>query len=339
MRKSITPALFILISIIAISACKKSKLTDTSPSPGPGVYVVGDASNSTGSGLALWKNGQLVNIINNVLSGNTNAIAANGNDIYTIGILPQAKPAYFKNGGAAVPLDLGGYTTGGASCIAFQGNDMYIGGSVSKDTTGVISQAAYWKNGVLNVLPGDNAAAYDIAVSGSDVYFCGELISAGSEDWVYWKNGSQPIAAGVYGPNSIAANGNDVYIGGADSSGNPAYSKNGNSITVGSNGFVEHIAASSAGVYLSGQTRIHSTNNAYATYWNNNTATPLFNTTNYSYTGGICVNGSDVYVLGQAIDLTKNPPQSLGACYWMNGAPVQLTGATVTEVTGIVVIP
>lgn len=330
--------IFILFAIFAFNACKKSKLTDNAPTNGTGVYVTANVRDSTTGdvGIAYWKNGQLVNFLKNVQLGGG---AVHGTDVYQLGSDVGNKPAYFKNWGSPVDLDLGGYTSGGGSCIAFLGNDMYIGGSVSNDNF-TTAKSAYWKNGVLNILPGGKGVT-GIAVNGTDVYFCGFYATVPPLG-VYWKNGGQPIFDNTNTANCIAVNGTDVYLGGSSSSAQAVFSKNGVATVVSNAGQVDYIATNGTDVFMAGQ-QYTMVNKAitlsYASYWKNKTATVLFNNAKYSYTGGIFLNGSDVYVAGQSVDI--NTGQSLGAYYWKNGTQVQLERGKyqIIVITGIVYVP
>jgi hypothetical protein len=102
-------------------------------------------TNNTSNHATYWKNGVAFNLSDSGYSSIVNAVAISGNDIYAAGshaIDPYSSQAdYWKNG---TRVSLGDYHFSQATCIAVNGSDVYIGGSIQ---TNVDEYATYWKNG------------------------------------------------------------------------------------------------------------------------------------------------------------------------------------------------
>jgi len=265
---------------------------------GNNVYVAGVENNNA----VYWKNGTLVNLINNPATyyrlSWADGIAVSGDDVYVAGTVNGFFPGtnslglvakYWKNG---VPVNLTSeYFGSQTSSITVSGNDIYLTGSAWEpyplDSIGVpcsrircqhYEEATYWKNGApIYVTDGTitQAHATGIAVSGTDIYVCGDIIydattTLGGQA-AYWKNGSWVKLAysgtDAVRVSGIAVSGNDVYVSGTGYV-NGGFSK--------------------------------------ALYWKNGVAIPLQGIgEQVSGTAtAIAVNGSDVYVAGNLFYLS-----------------------------------
>lgn len=172
---------------------------------GSDIYAVGsdDAGNPV-----YWKNGVLNAVTTvNPASGIpvVSCIFVAGNDVYTGGIDAGDHAAYWINGVETELAADSGYTVSQLRDIFVSGSDVYIAGSYFGNSANSGSlKPAYWKNGMEQVLPLNNATegqANSIFVSGSDVYVAGAT-SAGA---VLWKNGVTTLL----GTNGSA---NSVYV-------------------------------------------------------------------------------------------------------------------------------
>jgi hypothetical protein len=237
--------------LVLFPSCRKS---GGSSSSSGNIYVAGYSGTlgPTTQGI-FWENGQVMLVPNStpitamcvadsnlyLLAGNTywvndfphvlpypnisssSAIAVSGSDVYVVVVIDTLHAVYFKNDslidltpGIEVSLDYSAASTG----IAISGSDIYISGNLH-------DSAVYWKNGVVNYLPG-GYQAIGIAVSDTNVFVAGY---DETNEPVYWRNGVmhtlQPQYAELY---CIAASGNDVYVGGATGGvDNALYWKNG----------------------------------------------------------------------------------------------------------------
>lgn len=231
-------------------------------------------------------------------------------DVYVVGdiVAKNGKQiaVYWKNGVLVKLTDSSQNSF--ALAIAISGNDVYISGS--------LGAPVYWKNGVVNGLPA-GASTKSIAVSGTDIY----LISSGTPDGLYWKNGTSVAATGnlssVIIPYAITLNGSDVYVSGISTLSDNAttvatYWKNGVEVQLSntlSSGF--GIAVDGNDVYVAG-----GPNSAtpIAGYWKNGNRVDLASSFSVAY--DIAINGSDVYVGG--VNTLISGITGV-ACYWKNG--------------------
>ncbi len=290
---------WVIISLLAVAGCKKQpdeelpKYIQTA-----NVYVAGSAYDANGVSQAVyWKNNTLVALTSGANGGSAAGIAVSGNDIYVSGSVGNANgnsvATVWKNG---VPTSLApSNTPSGAGQIIVQGNDVYIEGFIN-------SNAVYWKNTITVTLPlstGNYAASGGgIAVNGSNVYVSGYQLNALTyiPSAVYWKNGVPKTltnTSSVYG-NKIAMLDTNVYIT----------------------------------AFYSGQTK----SKTDATYWKNGTPVSLADgLTQIDPTGGIAVNGTDVYVAGMAATIPYNGVNNYfeGACYWKNGVFTDLSNGMI----------
>ncbi len=152
--------------------------------------------------------------------------------------------------------------------------------------------AAYYKNQQLVVLNsnGLRAWAYEVAVSGTDVYVAGSTMDNNGVSYAaYWKNG---VLNTIGGPNSggvsiCIANG-DVYVGGSESVNNlevATYWKNGVAVHMETNGFsstqCNEIRVWGNDVYLVGNS--DGITAAQALLWKNGAATVLGSAYSWAY--------------------------------------------------------
>jgi hypothetical protein len=340
----IKPTFFILCCIFVLGACKKTN-PGVTPSTAVDVYIAGDVVTKNGNeAAAYWKNGQLMAVIDSIGLGygsTAAGIAVNGNDVYMTGQeFLGSVPFYWKNG-VLVKLDLGAYKNGTATCIAFIGNDLYVGGALQIGQSTNAYQPVYWKNGVLNMLSGGysvNAITY----SGSDIYFSGSVsqpgTSPGQADWgAYWKNGGQPIIdTAMFAADYIAVYGTDVYLCGISFINGPAnnaqavFTKNGKKTAILNNSFTSGIATNGTDVFTSGFA-VNAANNGYYPWAAKNTSvTPL--SADEGGTTAIGLNGSDVYIAGGTLNTATNKPIFQG--YWKNGTPISFNSGGYTSASG-----
>jgi len=170
-----------------------------------------------------------------------------------------------------------------APVITSQGKDVYVAGN---DGT----QSVYWKNGVvagtLSTPAGMISYATGIALSGTDVYVSGVImypLSLYPTTPVYWKNGTLN-----YLQHQTTTYNNDFWR-------------------------TSGIAISGSDVYISGD------NGMQCVYWKNGVAVNLSNGT---FTYGITISGTDIYILGNLY--TNASVGTSVAGYWKNGIPVYL---------------
>ncbi|RPD44455.1 hypothetical protein [Paracnuella aquatica] len=164
--------------------------------------------------------------------------------------------------------------------------------------------------------------AYDIAVSGSDVYVVGHILS----DAIIWKNGivtklnRNALPAKARG---VALNGSDVYISGEDyNSSRVVYWKNGLTTALGSLVGKDPTRGNYIGVY--GYDMAVTGNDVYvvgdtaqkAIYWKNGIGTMLSANNAYGTATAIVLSNKDVYISGV---------EDGNAVYWKNGVKTVLS--------------
>src|SRR6185437_903269 len=222
------------------------------------------------------------------------------------------------------------------------------------------SYAAYWKNGQ-QINLANNAEAYAITLSDTNLYISGSQYLGEHETATYWKNGQQVQleSTGTSHAFGIQVSNDDVYcIGdffGPPNSGRDTavYWKTGKRTALSplSNGIARSIYVSGSTLYIAGQVWgifdsavvwKNGVQTWYATsgsmnaigisasdiYFvgNYNGATywteTRFKTLNYrGFAGSIAVNGADVYIGGGVNDSLGNSH----ACYWKNDLYIPLT--------------
>lgn len=235
-------------------------------------------------------------------------------------------------------------------------------------------EAVLWKNQVatpLTLPTGNRAAAYYLAISGTDVYIAGADLNA-TPKMTYWKNQTWLFSGDN---NSVAegfaVSGSDIHVGGYETtpSFRAAYWKNGVK-TLYAGGFLTYsydLFLNGTDVYLAGYIA-NAIGDIQIGYWKNGTFVSLtpFSTSGDVYS--IIVKGTDVYVTGQneagawgywkngvfsvipgslkpwAIDIAANGDVYVGgtesvggqtqACFWKNGVKTNLNG-TATSSTAL----
>lgn len=199
---------------------------------GNDVYAAGYSQTNDQSGniiATLWKNDVAIPLTNPlsccgvVSSSAASAIAINNNVVYITGTsgnpFQLGAATVWKADGSAVALTTPNMTTGTdtistAYGITFQGNDMYISGSVGVAYDGE-DYLGYWKNGTffaskLPSHPYPNNTS--ILVNGNDVYTAGIHAENGVLSAAYWKNGVETILASNATATGIAFSGSDMYV-------------------------------------------------------------------------------------------------------------------------------
>ena len=157
-----------------------------------------------------------------VSSSMASAISINNNVVYITGTSYNPNnfgaATIWKVDGTAVALTTPNITTIPITVskgygITFQGNDMYISGSVGEANGN--DYLGYWKNGTFfaNNLPSppypNNTS---IVINGSDVYTAGIHAENGLLSAAYWKNGVETILAPNGTATGIAFSGSDMYV-------------------------------------------------------------------------------------------------------------------------------
>jgi len=349
---------------ISFTACKKAGLHPTTHDAvvdtAVDVYAAGYITTSNGMGgtaevAAYWKNGVLTRLTDSLSFAEATGIAVNGSDVYVVGYTSSPSNQFnenavlWKNGVATMLSPDSAYSE--ATCIGLMGTDVYVGGFVlnvnaqTSNSTSYANQPVYWKNGSPNLLPMATGIS-SIAVSGSDVYFAGSIVSTNKfqatgplgpgSTAAYWKNGSMPDTLGYpdtylnaysSGAVGIAVSGNTVYATGATGIYAPEFWQNGTPTILAetNNHSVAYgIATNGTDVYVAGMN-----GNYYnATYWKNNQPVPLsagaLSMTN-SFATAAAVNGNDIYVVGQ---VKHAADQEYASYYWKNGVPVELSAGS-----------
>jgi len=149
----------------------------------------GPNSSYNGSFSKYWLNGTPVDLNDAMYGGVAISIFVSGNDVYAAGyscynLIPDCATAALWNNGTLTQLLTQNNTT--ASSIVVSGGDVYACGTLLDNT------AEYWINGVAVPLTDgtSQAAANQIAVSGSDVYVGGADWNSQGTFAQYWKNGT-----------------------------------------------------------------------------------------------------------------------------------------------------
>lgn len=277
----------------------------------PDVYVAGETVAKGGKYVATyWKNQKEIPLTQDT-TGNTfaNSIALDGNDVYVVGFQQQSfknDHAIFWKNGIATSLaddDRSSY----ANAITIVNGDVYIAGAEEK--------AAYWKNGQLNLLDGDEATS--IFVVENDVYVAGFDYSGSAK---YWINGfSISLTNGTMDAraNGIAVVGKDVYVVGYEDR-LAKYWKNGVAFTLTSkDGEATGIALQGNDVYIVGYENSNTQFFSIVKYWKNGVEVVLTDESQSCIARAITVNNKDVFVAGSDFYNAK---------YWKNNQSFDLLG-------------
>lgn len=323
---------FILLSSLLFTACKKGgdsvnenkpPQQDTIPKyvQTADVYVAGRTYDSVTytRQAAYWKNGVAVILTHGTENANANAIAVDGNDVYTAGYTTDANGAYiatyWKNN-VQVNLTTNA-TNASAGHIVVKGNDVYIEGFIE-------TSAVYWKNGqqvTLSLLPNrTGGSSGGIAIEGSDIYLSGYQ-SGFKTSAVYWKNNvptELPNNIPSYAGNIVVQNGNVYvpisYIEPYSDKTVINYYKNNTPVSLADGTLAINamdIAVQGTDVYLACNTA------KGPGYFKNNKLSLI--SVSDSEILDIAVSGNDVYTAGQSTYQNRSVPT-----FWKNNTPVYL---------------
>ena len=278
--------------------------------------------------------------VNGTAYGNerTFTTPATTTDVYACGyeynVAGKSVAKYWKNG---VGIDLtDGTKDADATSIFVVGTDVYVCGE--ENYSGSNGQAILWKNSVRTNLSsaGSDAYASSVFVSGTDVYVCGSETDAGGNARAkYWKNsvsvflpdgGSTLINSHA---NGVVVSGPNVYAAGTIYQTAPATPAK---PVIWTNGVESDLAtpindyAVSDGITMSGSD-VYAVGfssdfvNETVKYWKNGVATNMPTAPMETRSGGIAVDGPDVYICGwQTVSSTL-----MRAKLWKNGVASNLT--------------
>ena len=174
--------------------------------------------------------------------------------------------------------------------------------------------ARIWNNNLLqNLSDGqDDAGAYSVAVSGSDVYVAGyDGIKA-----ILWKNSvKQNLGNGI--ANSVFVSGSDVYVAGRKDTSAILW-KNGAAQILGT-GTANSVFVSGSDVYVAGlvfDSIVGGASYSTCTVWKNGVPQTLQDDYESSFPISVFVSGNDIYVAGTSYFMF-----SFGLpTFWKNGA-------------------
>ncbi|WP_343322158.1 FKBP-type peptidyl-prolyl cis-trans isomerase N-terminal domain-containing protein [Sphingobacterium multivorum] len=169
------------------------------------IYIIGNNQ----SGQLYWKNGQLVETINDLKY--VTAISQLNGNAYAVGIANNGQPAYWKNGRTESLSSIDGLAT----CIAVSGSgDLYVAGVDDTNGNGYPEDndvGKVWKNGQLLMnLKGPDFYIYrptSMAVTGNDVYIIGRAsIGSSGSGTRLLKNGQIIELSRIEGSSGSVAN-------------------------------------------------------------------------------------------------------------------------------------
>jgi uncharacterized protein (TIGR03437 family) len=185
------------------------------------IYVVGDRYLGIYSVARWWKNGTEMPLSDDKHFSSARAIHVVGTDVYIAGnegnSANKTIAKYWKNGNAVNISD--GTTNISLSGIVVNGQDVYtVGNSIHTNGNSV---ATYWKNGVANQLTTGISFAWNIFVSGNDVYTTGSIRNTGPGIGFvsYWKNNTAKLLSpGLNGGagRDVVVVGDDIYVAGGE---------------------------------------------------------------------------------------------------------------------------
>lgn len=217
--------------------------------------------------------------------------AQSTHDIYIGGA--DNGPVYWKNGvRVGLQHDTAALGASFVSCMFVNGNDVYAAGRHG-------TQAAYWINGALVLLPvvgSGYSYATGIVIFNGDLYISGyDNFSVGgyNSHAIYWKNGIRielPDSLGGSYTQDICVYRNDLYIVGGDFGGGATYWINGiqNSISI-QQSSAYAIAFNGSDQYISGDSL------NYPVYWKNGVKHDIPNIAQYSSPSEIYTNNNNLF--------------------------------------------
>ena len=234
-----------------------------------------------------WKNGTEMPLSDDKHFSSAEDIQVAGNDVYIVGYegnsAGKSIAKYWKNGD---PVDIADGTANvSLSGISVNGQDVFVVGN-SLHTNGN-TVATFWKNGVPNQLTSGVSFAWDIFVSGNDVYTTGSIRNTGPGIGFVssWKNNTATLLSpGLDGGagREIVVVGNDVYVAGIERN-------------------IKHVGV--------------------AKYWKNGAPVALSDGAFEAQANGIDVLGDDVYVAGYEYNAAGVAIAKL----WKNGVSFPIT--------------
>jgi len=188
---------------------------------GADVYVVGTTFSDldpTDIHPTVWKNGNIMTLPNPLdITGKAipKGVIAYNNKVYifgkTIGPNGASSSPIVWNGDGSVFMLSKEKIVYSINSISFQGNDLYMCGSIYTNNHYLV----YWKNDVANSIINSTAnddAYNSMTLVGSDVYIAGIDLAKGSYTAAYWKNGLETELAQNSTATRIASQGKDIYI-------------------------------------------------------------------------------------------------------------------------------
>ena len=169
---------------------------------GKDVYILGSAYENNEYVQKMWKNGSVI-----TLQGDRRSIAANNDNVYTVGVQEERARFWTNETGSNLA---NGPSYSGAYDIEIKGNDVYIAGV---EVINKISVAKLWKNGIgSNLSDGKfTTVATDISITGNDVYVLGYENNLGSNSKL-WKNGEVIWSKDNFETNDLKAVGQDYFL-------------------------------------------------------------------------------------------------------------------------------
>jgi hypothetical protein len=300
---------------------------------GSDLYVAGDFDSAGGSPanhIAKW-NGSAWSALGSgvsgqVNSGQVNALAVSGSDLYVGGWFTAAggNPANHIakwDGSAWSALGSGvsdehGY--GSVAALAMSGSDLYVGGDFNTAGGNSANYIAKWNGSAWSALGSgvDNGnyitSVLALAVSGSDLYVGGYFTTAGGSpaNHIAKWNGSAWSALGSgldRGVHALAVSGSDLYVGGLFNTAggikaNEIAKWNGSAWSALGSGiywYVTTLAVSGSDLYVGGLFNTAGGNPAnYIAKWNGSTWSAFGSGGLNGDIRALTVSGSDLYVGG-----------------------------------------
>ncbi|MBE9663319.1 hypothetical protein [Mucilaginibacter myungsuensis] len=134
---------------------------------GTDVYIIGCVSGAAtavsppfSAEPVIWKNGVLTKLNTTLLNTVTSHVVVQGSDVYVSGLsYGGATGLYWKNGISTVIPN-----SANATCIAVQGDNVYVGGYYKKAGDAANIYAEIWKNGSPTLNTSTPSAIYDITI-------------------------------------------------------------------------------------------------------------------------------------------------------------------------------
>ncbi len=303
--KRITMLIYILSATVLMAACSNSDGDERAPLRATNTVLVAGLSyisEAGGINACYWKNGVLTGLYNTEVYSYSEAyqVTALNDNIYVSGNYYRSSDniynaCYWINDRLG-RTDLG---PGRARGIHIEGDDIYVAGHMTEGvSTFDTAYPCYWRNGVLVQLGTvDSGWAMDVDVNGSDVYVSGREVVDGERLAGYWLNGVKTDLTSSTGASTN----------------------------------VKCIEYENGNLHAAGTT--DESGDYRAVYWLNDSPQQLPIPTDCidSYATGMFVNTEGVvYVSGYCFTGIRNR-----ACYWLNGALVELETADESEANSV----